>query len=41
MLKNNVPSETIKDKWDVPWMTSSIKKLIRKEVKSVQHFHEI
>ena len=31
MLENNVPSKTIKDKWDVPWMTSSIKKLIRKK----------
>ena len=34
MLENNVPSKTIKDKWDAPWMTSSIKKLIRKKLRA-------
>ncbi|XP_072014916.1 uncharacterized protein [Amphiura filiformis] len=31
MITDNVPAKTIKDKWDVPWMTPGIKKLIRKK----------
>ena len=30
-ILHNFAKKTIKDKWDVPWMTSSIKKLIRKK----------
>ena len=31
ILSDNVPTKTIKEKWDVPWMNSSIKRLIRKK----------
>ena len=31
ILSDNDPTKTIKDKWDVPWMNTSIKKLIRKK----------
>ena len=31
MLKENVPQKTIRERWDVPYMTPEIKKLIRKK----------
>ena len=31
LLHENVPMKLIREKWDVPWMTGSIKKLIRKK----------
>jgi hypothetical protein len=31
IISDNVPVKTIRDKWDVPWMTPSIKRLIRKK----------